>query len=81
LTPHCRHLDVWETTYWQVLDGDDGIIEWMKGTTLVPYLARSTGSRRALSRGLSRAAARRLSAPCRWVHAFPFKRIFFVAQR
>jgi len=40
LSPHCRHLDIWETTYWQALGGDDAIIEWMKGTTLVPYLSR-----------------------------------------
>lgn len=82
LTPHCRHLDVWETTYFQVLDGDDGIVEWMKGTTLVPYIARL--DRQTAEHFLAAYRARLLVAYPRRADGctlFPFKRIFFVAQR
>ena len=29
---------VWETTYFQLLDGEDSVLEWMKGTALRPVL-------------------------------------------
>ena len=82
LAPHCRSLEVWETTYWQALSGDDPIIEWMKGTTLVPYLARldaqSAEHFLRIYRQLLAVAYPRGSDG----HTlFPFKRIFFVAQR
>jgi trans-aconitate 2-methyltransferase len=32
-------LDVWETTYLQVLPGPDAVLEWMKGTGLRPVLS------------------------------------------
>jgi trans-aconitate 2-methyltransferase len=82
LRPLCRQLDLWETTYWQVLSGEDPIIEWMKGTTLLPFLERLDGP-----------ASERFLAACRGqlaaVHPrrpdgttlFPFKRLFFVARR
>ncbi len=82
LMPHCRHLELWETTYWQVLSGDDAVIEWMKGTTLVPYLARlapaTAGDFLAAYRERLRTAYRPAADG---QTPFPFKRIFFVAQR
>ena len=33
------HADVWETTYLHVLDGDDPVLEWIRGTGLRPILA------------------------------------------
>lgn len=82
LAPICRHLEVWETTYWQALSGNDAIVEWMKGTTLVPYLAR-------LDVDAAEHFLAAYRAPLAIVYPrgadghtlFPFKRIFFVAQR
>jgi trans-aconitate 2-methyltransferase len=36
LRPHASSLDVWETEYLQVLQGEDAVLEWVKGTALVP---------------------------------------------
>lgn len=82
LMPLCRYLDVWETTYWQTLSGDDAIVEWMKGTTLVPYLARLDGP--ATEKFLAAYRARLALAYPRGPDGhtvFPFKRVFLVAQR
>ena len=81
LAAHCRHLELWETTYWQVLQGDDAVFEWMKGTTMVPYLARldavATDDFLAAYRGRLRAAYPRHSDG---YTLFPFQRIFLVAR-
>src|SRR6185295_14183612 len=40
------HVDAWETVYLHVLDGDDAVLEWMKGTTLRPVLKALEGAER-----------------------------------
>ncbi|EXI75935.1 MAG TPA: methyltransferase domain-containing protein [Candidatus Accumulibacter phosphatis] len=82
LQPLCRRVDLWETTYWQVLSGDDAIIEWMRGTTLLPFMGRldaATGER------FLAAYRERLDVVYRrsrdGTTLFPFKRLFFVARR
>ncbi len=39
--------DVWETTYLQVLPGDDAVLRWMQGTGLRPVLSTLEGDERA----------------------------------
>lgn len=82
LSPHCRFLELWETRYWQWLAGEDAVFEWMKGTTLRPYLERLDSSVSedflAIYRQRLRAAyPRQAGGGTR----FPFKRLFFVARR
>ena len=36
LRPHAVSVDIWETEYLQVLQGDNAVLEWVKGTVLVP---------------------------------------------
>ncbi len=82
LSAHCRHVEVWETIYWQALSGDDAIIEWMKGTTLVPYLARLDAAATKQFLTAYRALLAVVYPRASDGHTlFPFKRVFFVAQR
>lgn len=38
LKPHCRSLDIWHTAYHHVLDGAQGIVDFVSTTGLRPYL-------------------------------------------
>lgn len=38
LAPHARRVDIWQTTYEQVMPDAKAIVEWVKGTGLRPYL-------------------------------------------
>jgi trans-aconitate 2-methyltransferase len=73
-------VDAWETTYVQVLSGDDPVLEWVKGTALRPILQRLGAS----SAPFVAALRARLAAAYpshRGVTLFPFRRIFFIATR
>lgn len=82
LSPLTSFLDVWETTYWHVLEGDNPVVQWMKGAALRPFLdVLPDDDRRAfLDEYAERiAAAYPSSADGRTV--FPFHRLFIVARR
>lgn len=74
-------LDVWETTYLHILDGDDPIVEWVKGTGLRPVLRGLDDDARATflgeyARRLRDAYPRRADGRT----VFPFRRLFIVAH-
>lgn len=72
--------DVWETTYVHVLQGEDPVLEWIRGTGLRPILA-------ALSPGDGDEFAAELAGLLREAYPpgphgtlFPFRRVFAVGQ-
>lgn len=74
-------VDAWETTYLQVLQGEDPVLGWMKGTALRPALDVLTdtaerGEFLAELAGLLRQAY----PPRPYGTVFPFRRIFVVAR-
>ena len=82
LAPHAASLDVWETEYLQVLEGEDPVLEWVSGTGLRPILNGLAGEER--DRFLARyREALRDAYPRRPDGAtlYPFRRLFIVAVR
>ncbi|HEX9942148.1 MAG TPA: methyltransferase domain-containing protein [Thermoanaerobaculia bacterium] len=75
-----RSLDIWETEYLQVLEGDDPVLEWVKGTGLRPILNGLGGEEREI---FLAEYARRLHVayPARadGRTLYPFRRLFMVA--
>ncbi|HEV7932003.1 MAG TPA: trans-aconitate 2-methyltransferase [Actinomadura sp.] len=81
LTRHGLRVEAWETTYIQVLPGDDPVLEWVKGTALRPVLALlGTGEAAEFLAGYSRRLREAYPAGP-YGTVFPFRRIFVVARR
>jgi trans-aconitate 2-methyltransferase len=75
-----RTLDIWETEYLQVLEGDNPVAEWTKGTWLAPLLSALEPRARAVFEAEYR--SRVLQAYPRQPDGktlFPFRRLFIVA--
>ncbi len=74
------HVDAWETVYLHVLDGDEAVLEWMKGTTLRPVLKALEGAER--DEFLARYREKLAAAYPRTAQGtvFPFRRLFFIAR-
>jgi trans-aconitate 2-methyltransferase len=74
-------VEAWSTTYQFILQGEDAVLEWMKGTTLQPIFALldEDAKRDFLA---AYGAALREQYP-RTPHGtfFPFRRMFFIASR
>jgi len=82
LRPHVSYADLWTTAYLQPLVGPDPVLEWIKGTTLVPILDRLDGEDR--DRFLAALADRlRTAYPAEpdGTVLFPFSRLFVVARK
>ena len=82
LSPHARNLDIWETVYLQVLDGEDPVVNFMRGTALRPFL--SALQEDDVAKFIAAFAARMAAAYPRQSNGqtlFPFRRLFLVAQR
>jgi trans-aconitate 2-methyltransferase len=75
-------LEIWETEYLHVLQGDDPVLEWVRGSALRPVIE-------ALPQDLAQAFERAYAAKLRAAYPrradgrtlLPFRRIFMVARR
>lgn len=75
-----RHIDIWETEYLQILEGDDPVFEWVKSTGLRPVLNGLEHDEYALfvaeyKRRLREAYPMRADGRT----LYPFRRLFIVA--
>ena len=82
LAKHTASLDIWETTYLQVMEGDDPVYRWVSGTGLRPFAQALEGEEREAylskyRRRLREAYPKRADGKT----LFPFQRIFIVARR
>lgn len=74
-------VDLWETTYVQVLHGDDSVFGWLSGTTLLPYFSCLDGAgRESFSAALKDALAQAYPLQADGTVIFPFTRMFMVAS-
>lgn len=80
LAPLAERLDIWETEYLQVLEGEDPVKEWTKGTWLKQFLDALEEPRRSAFEA-DYAARLRPAYPRRpdGRTLFPFRRLFMVA--
>lgn len=76
-------VDAWETTYAQLLTGDDPVLDWVKGTALRPILTRLADDPDAAERFTAqyRERLREAFPPGPHGTVYPFRRIFAVATR
>lgn len=72
--------DAWETTYQQVLQGKDPVLQWVRGTGLRPVLDALTGEDGAEFESQYAALLREAYPSTPHGTVFPFRRIFAVAR-
>jgi trans-aconitate 2-methyltransferase len=82
LKPQASTLDIWQTEYLQVLEGEDAVYRWVSGTALRPYVQTLDGAEREAfiadyKTKLNVAYPRRADGTT----LFPFQRLFVVAVR
>lgn len=82
LSPLAKTLDIWETIYLQVMEGDDPVFRWVSGTGLRPFVQALDGSERGnyeaeYRRRLREAYPKREDGKT----LFPFRRLFVIAKR
>ncbi len=80
LTPHAASLEIWESTYLQVFEGEDPVLEFVRATALRPAIEALAGEERDTFIGdyrqrLRAAYPRRADG----VTLFPFRRLFIIA--
>ena len=82
LAPRASAVEIWETEYLHALEGEDPVLEWTKGTALLPVFDVLEGEERdnfvrEYRKRLGGAYPRRSDG----MTLFPFRRLFIVARR
>ena len=77
-------VDLWQTIYHQQLDGRDAVLEWVRGTMLLPVQSALGGAKSsatlAFERQLGELLRSAYPADATGTVLFPFQRLFFVAS-
>lgn len=76
-------VDVWETTYMQLLEGEDAVLDWSKGTGLRPALTALADDPEARDAfvGEYRDLLRKAYPTAPYGTVLPFRRLFVVARK
>jgi trans-aconitate 2-methyltransferase len=75
-------VEGWETNYHFVLEGEDPVLEWVKGTSLQPILHLLEGEHRQSFTDIYAERLRDAYPPTsRGTTIYPFRRLFVVAER
>lgn len=79
LRPLAKTLDIWQTAYLHVLQGEDAVLHWASGSSLRPYLDQLQGEQRAAFRN-DYAQLMRAAYPPRadGTTLLPFERLFLM---
>jgi len=83
LQPLAGALDIWETEFLQVLEGDNAVAEYTRGTALKPYLdaLADDDQRKAFFDDYSARVQKAYPKRADGKTLFPFRRLFIVAKR
>jgi trans-aconitate 2-methyltransferase len=83
LKPLSSRVDIWRTTYYHPLAGGvDGIVEWLKGSGLIPFLQPLSGNEQAAYLAAYRDELAKTHKPLPdGTVILPFPRLFIVATR
>lgn len=81
LQPLASRVDVWETTYFQVLQGEEAVVRWISGTGLRPLLQAVKEVHREELLADYRGLIVDAYPEEEWGTVLPYRRIFMVAQR
>ena len=80
VAPRAAKLDIWETEYLQVLEGQDPVKEWIKGSWLAQFLeALDEPQRSEFEATYARLAAEAYPRRADGKTLLPFRRLFVVA--
>lgn len=74
-------VDVWETSYTQLLQGENPVLEWVRGTGLRPVLAALGPADSKLFEREYAALLAEAYPPGEFGTVFPFRRIFMVGEK
>lgn len=81
LSSSAAAIDIWETDYLQVLEGENPVKEWTKGTWLTRYLDVLAGEEKAaFEADYGACVAKAYPRNAAGQTLFPFRRLFMVAQ-
>ncbi|WP_367042747.1 trans-aconitate 2-methyltransferase [Streptomyces sp. Je 1-332] len=83
LVPLGCEVDAWETTYLHLLEGEEPVLDWVKGTGLRPVLTALAGDAEAREAFLAEYGEllRKAYPAGPGGTVFPFRRVFAVARR
>ena len=81
LAPVCSRVEVWETVYFQVLQGDNAAAEWVKGSAARPFLVDLGDDAEGFYAEYTRRLRPHYASRPDGTTLFPFRRLFLIATR